>query len=1187
MATSALKSIGDALADFVDSVREQLADDLIRRAIAEDLGLQPGAAVPPAELPQASLDGAARYRSQANPDKEAFVTLLADVRAIYEACRSFIAAFGAGPVSVHNELLYRMFDLLAVNYMRLKYPREYFLIQAIGALVDGSAELVEREAAFARVFDTLAKVVSFALSPLYYLFKTMGAEDEAAARRVSEGIFPHLAAFLALSGITDEVIYGWDAVEGSRQPLADAIAARALTVAFPGAAAPSAGSDLAGALALTLGVIPASAAQASGLLVSVGGAGELAIALGERWQFRLAASAEPAFSIFLDTRARNLTGHGPTSAPLDVALLSTPDADNVTFAIPDAEGTRLEIGQLAFSFGFNGATGQISAQARRCALVIATGDQDSFLARLLPSDGLRVPFHFGFGFSSERRFYSEGDIEWPGGASPLGGGLPASAAGGLVLGAGAAGQVPALAGAGSPELGLQQVIPIGKELLGTRLTQLLLALGPASDPAAGKATAEVSVALALRLGPVTASVDRVGVELSLAFPTSGGNAGFADLSMGLKQPAGVGITVDSPFVAGGGFLFFDRAKGQYAGVVQLTINELLTVTSIGVISTRLPGGARGFAFVLLITAEHFRPVPLGLGFTLTGIGGLLAINRTVNEEVLREGIKNQTLDHLLFPQDPVGNAAQIFAALNSAFPPRDGSYLFGPVVQIRWGSPPVLTMDLGLVLELGNRRRLIILGRVLAIMPSERNDLLRLQMNALGVVDFDQRSIALDAVLYDSRLAGKFPITGAMALRLRWGSDPTFALAIGGFHPAFRPPAGMPALARLAISFSNTDSFRLRAETYFALTANTLQFGAKAELFARAGGFSVEGRLGYDVLIQFDPFGFLADFFASLQLKRGSRNLFKVKLEGQLAGPRPLRVRARATFEILWCDFSISIDRTLVAGEPPPRPEPVVVLARLRAALADRRSWSSQSGAGERRVAVLREPAGDLLVLHPLGGLAVKQTVVPLGVTIARFGASVPADGQVFRITAMTVNDTSLSFTGLSDFFAPAQFLELSDAEKLAAPSFEAMPAGVSAGAGGALFPTDDADILEEPALTYETRVIDRARGPEQSAAPYTLGPAALARQLALGAAARSELRQSGPARYRAAGGKNAVVGTAWAVASALDGSPQAAPGLAAGTAASYAEAFQALEALRRARPAQARGLALVRVARRQGDDDA
>ena len=190
---------------------------------------------------------------------------------------------------------------------------------------------------------------------------------------------------------------------------------------------------------------------------------------------------------------------------------------------------------------------------------------------------------------------------------------------------------------------------------------------------------EASTGLDVQLGPVLATIDRIGLRIGFDFAATSKNFGFADLSFGFKPPSGVGITVEAPAVSGGGYLFFDPDKGQYAGVVQLTIEGGLTLTAIGLITTRLPNGANGFSFLVIITAEDFKPIPLGLGFTLTGIGGLLAINRTCNEEFLRAGLKNKTLDDVLFPADPIRNAAHILSTFDSAFPARRGSYLFGPV----------------------------------------------------------------------------------------------------------------------------------------------------------------------------------------------------------------------------------------------------------------------------------------------------------------------------------------------------------------------------------------------------------------------------------------------------------------------------------------------------------------------------
>ena len=174
-----------------------------------------------------------------------------------------------------------------------------------------------------------------------------------------------------------------------------------------------------------------------------------------------------------------------------------------------------------------------------------------------------------------------------------------------------------------------------------------------------------------------------------------------------------------------------------------------------------------------------------------------------------------------------------------------------------------------------------------------------------------------------------------MALRARWKGGPGagFALAVGGLNPRFAPPAGMPALDRITIALSAGNNPRLTCAAYFAITSNTMQFGARAQLYAEAYGFSVEGDVGFDVLIQLSPFHFIADFHASMQLKRGSRNLFKVSLAGELEGPRPLRVSGKASFEILWCDFSVRFDKTLIEGEKPPLPP-----ARRRAGRAQARA---------------------------------------------------------------------------------------------------------------------------------------------------------------------------------------------------------------------------------------------------------
>ena len=1242
-----LKDIGDWLADFVDNVKGALQDEAMRQLIAEDLGLPPSGSVPKADLPPDKLDSIAAYRSKANPDKEAFIQLLNDVRAVYEAVRSFIAALGVSSVTTQNQVLYKLFDLFALNEVRVRAPAVYFIVQLLATMVEDSQELPQLttdDLAEERFFKALALVVEFALSPLYYLFKILSVKDAAGAKKASDRLFPHIAgavAYFQAKPLDDSRLeYGWDGLvvpkknapleftRASLTPRADELAERMLTIGFPFGQEPSDGSQLRESLDLTFAIVPESDGpqvdpahsilREGGLLIGVGGEGGVEIQLTDRWKFLLEASAKPAFSLFLSHGEPPRITHalGPTDLPLNIALVTIPDAQNITYAFPHADETHVEIGQLAFSFSFDGRKGGIKGELRRGAIVIATKDQDGFLSTFLPKDGLRIPFNFGTGFSTDLGFFTEGNVPLLSGHStgPLGGSTPAAAlprsptafaaaAAALTapqpaaaLGGGSppsggngngSGPVPNLSSSAKPELGLQAVIAIGKALLGIRVNSLLLALKPAADPAKAQAKAEVSVSLTLKIGPVEAIVDRIGFEAGLSFPESGGNIGFADFSAGFKPPSGVGIKVDAPAVSGGGFLFLDYEKGQYAGFLQLAIEGGISVKAVGLIFTRLPDGKKGYSFLILITVEDFKPIPLGLGFSLTGIGGLVAINRTVNQDVLREGIKNKTLDDILVPKDPVRNAPQIFGTLNRVFPPREGSHLFGPVVQICWGTPPLVIMDLGIILEVGNRTRLIILGRVSAVLPTEKNDLIRLQMNTVGILDFDEKSISLDAVLYDSRLVGKFPLTGSMALRVNWGASKEFALSVGGFHPAFKPPPKFPTLERLAISFSDTDSFRLRVEGYFAITANTVQWGAHAELFAKAAGFSITGQIGYDVLIQFDPFGFIADFHASVQLKRGSHNLFKISVEGELRGPRPLHLKGKATFEIFWCDFTINVDHTFISGEAPPKLPPVRVMDKLKAALDDPRNWTGQIGDVERAMVTLRQSqTANQIALHPLGKLSVKQTIVPLELQIAKFGAATPSDARLFKINSVSLNGKSLSlngkpagFTSEKDFFAPAQFLDLSDDEKLAAPSFEPMVAGMTVGSDSFLFTTIDIDIVEDQTIKYETIILDKTNNQSTTdPTTFAVDPAMIGRQIALGAAARSDVRRAGSARYQPPGAKNSQVTKAWTVVSTADQSRQAIPGVDPAKAGSYAESFQALEKVKKEDPARAKALMLLRV---------
>jgi hypothetical protein len=649
-------------------------------------------------------------------------------------------------------------------------------------------------------------------------------------------------------------------------------------------------------------------------------------------------------------------------------------------------------------------------------IVITMSEADGFLAKTLPQDG--ISFDFGFG------------IHW-------------SQRNGLRL-----------EGSG----GLETTLALNLDLGPIRIQSLLIGLHVSGDGL----TLELGVTGGLNIGPVAATVDRVGVKGTLAFHQ--GNLGPVDLGLGFKPPTGLGIVVAAGPVNGGGYISFDYDKGRYAGVLQLEVFGI-SVKAIGLLDTKMPDGRPGFSFLLIITTE-FSPIQLGYGFTLLGVGGLAGINRTINAEALRNGIYTGSLDHILFPQDPVRNAPQLISDLSLIFPPAEGHYVFGPMAKLGWGTPTLVEISLGIIIELPDPLRIALLGQIAAYLPTKEAALVELHIDFMAMIDFAAKLLSLDATLRDSRIV-VFTLTGDMALRLYWGDPPNFAVALGGFHPHFQTPPGFPALRRLQLALGAGDWIRLTCQAYQALTPNTLQFGARVDLYVNVGVY-VKGWIGFDALFIFSPFSFEVDFTAGLEIGVGGVKLAGVSLDGSLSGPTPWRIKGRATISILFFEVTASVDEKFGDEQqvalPPADPwEP------LHAALIDPRNWAATLPSGAVAVVSVAPPKdSDEVLVDPCGRAAWRQKVVPLDRTVTKFGnASTPAPAK-FTVDRVTVSAAPVPFSAVSDFFAPAQFQKLSDAEKLSRPSFEPMQAGVA---------LDDDEARIGPAIgaeiEYETKLID------------------------------------------------------------------------------------------------------------------
>jgi hypothetical protein len=582
-------------------------------------------------------------------------------------------------------------------------------------------------------------------------------------------------------------------------------------------------------------------------------------------------------------------------------------------------------------------------------------------------------------------------------------------------------------------------------------------------------------------------------------------------------PTGAGLSVDAGGIIGGGFLDFNRAEQRYAGILTLNFGEI-GLDAVGLITTKLPSGKQGFSMLVIIGVQFSPPIQLSFGFTLSGVGGLIGINRTMEIEALRSGLKQHTLDSILFPENPILNAAKIINDLGTVFPAEEGRFIVGPMVKIGWGSPNVIQADIAIVIELPDPIRIVLLGQIAAAFPSRENAKIVLHLDILGVLEPAKKSLAIDATLYDSRILS-YPLSGDAAMRLTWGDKPQFALSLGGFHPRFDPPPKFPDLRRLKLDLSQNGSLQLACTAYHALTSNSLQFGARVDLYAEAAGASLDGTLTFDALIYFSPFAFEVDMSGSVVARYKGRRLAGVRLRLTLSGPNPWRAKGSATFEILAWDVKARFNRSW-GSERVARLDPINAWDQFVIALDRNGSWGTVLAPGSVMVDALHPAGGtpEKIPVHPAGTIEVRQHVLPLDMKLDTLGNAPIAGPRRFSLGALTARQngvvTNLQGESVQDFFARAQFEEMTDKKRLSLPAFERMPAGVRA-TGPSLRLDGKSNAL---ALKYETILINR-EGLTEVAPRKGHITWQTAQRLTRGNAARhAALRSLGGGRYRPPG---------------------------------------------------------------------
>lgn len=684
----------------------------------------------------------------------------------------------------------------------------------------------------------------------------------------------------------------------------------------------------------------------------------------------------------------------------------------------------------ALSIGFNGlslttgveksSTGidyLVEADVIGLFVQIQAGDGDSFLQKILPSDPIPLSFDVGFGYSKVKKFYIKSGSEGQGGE-------------------------------------LNYTWYLNKELGPVLIREIIFSLKSRDN----KIKASASVCAKAELGPVTFLVEKVGLTIVVDMDKPG-ILGKADMYLDFKLPEAVGINIEASEVTGGGYLAINDTG--YEGILNISISGKFSVTAIGILTTKPPDGGNYFS-LKIIGNVLFPPVQLGYGFFLCGVGIAAAINSEMNVTALQNSVRDGSITSIMFPPDPVKNAPRIINDIKTLLPASEGNHVFGVMVKIGWGGAvAILDGELGIFIQVGKCFKLAIAGIIRAVLPKPESAVVSLQLTVIGILDLETETISIDASLFSSKIL-TWPISGDMALRLCYGDNAYFAMSVGGFFPGYRMPGGFPELRRLSICFGE-DNPKIMLGSYFAITDNSVQFGAGVDFFFQKdfgsiiGNIKLEGAGGFDALILFRPkFYFECGLYLRLNLSRNDTKLFFLSLDAHFSGPNVFHLYGSCTVDIAGI-FSKEFYFDEYFGDEVPEPQPPRISAfnMLQKEVRNSSNWIPLGQTETETLVTFRYGEEVKQLVNIEGGIRFNQGLLPLEREIEKIGESEISEGKAyFSIEPVVPGASDQEIAPQEGNFAPGMYRYLSDSEKLYGPAFVKMPSGFSVSADGIRTPS-------------------------------------------------------------------------------------------------------------------------------------
>jgi len=569
---------------------------------------------------------------------------------------------------------------------------------------------------------------------------------------------------------------------------------------------------------------------------------------------------------------------------------------------------------------------------------------------------------------------------------------------------------------------------------------------------------DVTAGLTLSLGDVVSvTIEGMGIRWALAprdHRFDGNFAGIADLRSEIVAPNGIGVRIAAGFIEGGGAFLYEPDAHRLSGGAEIAIKPWVTLKAFGVYES-LENGRKSWLLIASIQWHASESC-----FALTGVGMLYGSNRRTDPEAFLAGVAAGDLDVVLFPENPIDNVSRYTGVVGRLFPVAEGGEVVGICAAFQ-AFASRLEIKVGLIVD--SMSRFYLIAQVTARFPVREVPVIDLHADGVGVWDSARADeFQLRLALRNSKFFGADAFGEAMIFR----GDPdledhqfekaTFT-SIGGYHPSYTIPSGRIYVPkRLELTISRGDHLRFDWQQYLALTPGAFHFGVAADLVALFSGFGIRGHLSTDALFT-SISHFVIDIELSIELLLGSRTIAGVAAKLTIAGVSPTTLSGRVSVSFLFLSWtSPPFDIVLIVGQA------VAAVVDIVQQLQQAASDSALFEPGGVNGCTLSAAARSGIWASPSEPLRFRQTVVPLQRPITRFGEAVLAAPETY-----TIEPVANQWRSLDGEFAPVAFLDLTPEQKLAARSFEAMPAGFE------ILREHELGAITTTDLGYENVVID------------------------------------------------------------------------------------------------------------------